>query len=571
MSRPASNQWSADESHPPTELLFLAMEGELAGQEAARVQKHVEVCWQCRAQWEKWQEATTAFVDYRTRLQEAGVSAPPSGWSRFRLHLRRIASEHEQAHSIFPLPIRRILTASWETISSNRPIWAGLAFASLAVAVFVYLSSVPAVSAKELLMRAVAQEKPLVQKIRIHTESRQYVRETGKPGVRRSAARADADETRLATLFQQANLDWDNPLSARSFETWRNRLTNKTDRVYAETNALTLETTTGEGPVHTAALTVRSTDFHPIGETIRFSDAEEVEITELEARPVTASEIAEVSAQPEQAEPPPAPKIHRVLPMLPSTAELEAAEVTARVRLHQLGADLGEQIEIEQTKDSVRVSGVVDSNAEKEEISGALKGVPHVRTVLSSPEEVPLAGLEQALRTPPSVANDRQPPLLQSWLEQWYPDPADRHTYANQILAESRECLKRAYALQHLAGRYPTLENPEISAIAKDHLLVLQDKWQMLLKEVAPALEVPPGQALVSDGSWADDVHSLLGAMKSFDANLVVLFVGKEVEAEPGSASMKADFQGILTDSGAQAQTVTQAIARVLQMHQSSR
>ena len=575
MNKPRSNEWSANESHPSTELLFIAMEGELNAQETARVQKHVELCWRCRAQWEKWQEATSAFVDYRGKLHQTQPSSPPSGWSRFRTQLRQLATEGDQRRSIFKTPIRGILATGWQRFATNGSVWAGLAVASLVMAAFtyLYLATTPAVSAKELLVRAVAQEKPLVQRVCIRTKSREYVRHAGQSGAHRATARTDAEETRLATLFQQANLDWDNPLSARSFERWHSRLNEKTDRVYKAPHGLTLETKTSDWPIQAAALTIRSTDFHPIQETIHFADAEEVEITELEARPMTASEIASASAPPEEKGSTPAPglKVHHVLSILPSTAELEAAEVTARVKLHELGADLGQQLDIARTKDSVKVSGVVDSTTEKRQIAAALNGIPLIQTSLSSPEDIRLDGLEQALRTAPPASSVRQAPLLAAWLEQRYPDPAALRHYTDEVLTDSRECLRRAYALQHLAERYPTLDNQQISAIAKDHLLVLQEKWQILLKTVAPVLEVPSPPASTADTSWPSDAETLLASIKEFDSSLIALFVGKEAEAgnEQGMAGVAGgeipDLQAVLTKSRTQAQIVTQALTRLLQ------
>ena len=43
---------------------------------------------------------------------------------------------------------------------------------------------------------------------------------------------------------------------------------------------LTLKTTTSEGPIAEACLTVRTADFHPVLEKLRLEDARQVEIKE---------------------------------------------------------------------------------------------------------------------------------------------------------------------------------------------------------------------------------------------------------------------------------------------------
>src|SRR5258708_36402429 len=93
MSRSRSNNWSHEQDHPSHDLLFLAMERELEERETERIQRHVESCWQCRAQWEKWQEAATAFVDFQSRLQQAPFAGPPRGWNGFRVRLHELAPE----------------------------------------------------------------------------------------------------------------------------------------------------------------------------------------------------------------------------------------------------------------------------------------------------------------------------------------------------------------------------------------------------------------------------------------------------------------------------------------------
>jgi hypothetical protein len=249
--------------------------------------------------------------------------------------------------------------------------------------------------------------------------------------------------------------------------------------------------------------------------------------------------------------------------------ELDRAEVTARVRLHQSGADLGEQIAIFRAADSVQISGVLDTAIRREQIVSALAGVPHLQVNLSSPENLPVDGLTAALLTPPASAIS-EPPLMAKWLESHYPDLGGRRLYIDQIVKSSRECLRRAYALQNLGERYPMPEDPAIKAIVHDHVVAMQQNWQALRNTIASVVDID-GAAVrpVSSGDPHDpSADDLLSAMKAVDSSLVALFVGRENAA--GQVGSQTAVPNLDTDAARlreQSRLVTIALSRISQKH----
>jgi hypothetical protein len=116
-------------------------------------------------------------------------------------------------------------------------------------------------------------------------------------------------------------------------------------------------------------------------------------------------------------------------------------------------------------------------------------------------------------------------------MEQRYPNASERRAFADEILSNSRECLRRAYALQALASRYPKLDDPEIAAIARDHLIAMKQNWQLLSNLVAPALPTSPAESTAAN--WPTGTRSLLASMRDLDSRLTALFIGKEDAFEP--------------------------------------
>ena len=98
--------------------------------------------------------------------------------------------------------------------------WAPVAVALLLICVLFYrFRQTPSVQAAELLRKAIAAadsrpEKP--RRIQIRTKDRRFVRIAG-------AARNDAAGA-IEPLFIAAQYDWKDPLSAKSYQAWRDRL-----------------------------------------------------------------------------------------------------------------------------------------------------------------------------------------------------------------------------------------------------------------------------------------------------------------------------------------------------------
>ena len=184
------------------ELLLLSyLDGELDAARAAEVRQHLDTCDECR-QYLAEARAALRFHDEATR---AILPAPPRPWVELRPRFNDLDAERRQLRRSRP---------------SFQPFWWAAAAAAIVLAVIVMrLSTGETVSAAELLARASVRELPPVR-IQVKTRKGSFVRSARQAG-----------DPELATLFRNANFDWEQPLRAGAFSDWRNGLSEKRDDV----------------------------------------------------------------------------------------------------------------------------------------------------------------------------------------------------------------------------------------------------------------------------------------------------------------------------------------------------
>ncbi len=192
---------------------------------------------------------------------------------------------------------------------------------------------------------------------------------------------------RMRSRLESVSWDWQNPLSARSFEHWRSSLVNKRDSVTQATGSFSLRTSASSGVLRAATLQVRTSDFHPMTMRLEFEESEPVEISE-EASPERASEtlesvLPEASAVPEPTSlPESTPPANRPIDDL--AAHLDSAEIQTRVALHEKQADLGYETIVRRGPDGLEVFGLVRDAVRQAELKTALAGIPNLRAAIKT-------------------------------------------------------------------------------------------------------------------------------------------------------------------------------------------
>jgi hypothetical protein len=518
--------------HPEEGQLLRYLDGELPGRKARQVRQHLEACWHCRAELEELQNTVGDCVRYRKNV--LGTCLPPPGpWQDLSRGFDRIdASLAEE-----PLAARLA-----RTMFLPRPAVPWAVTAAIAVAVIctiVYqLRETPSVQAAALLRKAVvvADSRPRpAHRIRISTASGQLTRVIG-------AGQPASEAPAIERLFRSANYNWDDPLSARAFEMWRDQLRVKRDAVAAiedpqspDRNSYSIETTTDASELVSATLKLRMTDFEPLEGRFEFRNRDWVEMTELTDQPtLPASTVAGATGgmsrqpgmPPDRAEPPSEP--------LHPAGVAEELQVVAA--LHQVGADLGDPVEIARESGQILVSGTGIPPQHQKQIHEALDSMPGVVVRFSEPGGVPSGPGAPPEAPAPRESAGSAPPPFQARLEEWLGGRLQYERFSSQLLDGSDAVMSRAYALRRLAQQFPPDVERQLSAgdrrelreLGREHVAALakqSGEMDAALSRVLAALggTAAPGEIHLESAAWQPASEELLSAARRVETVLAVL------------------------------------------------
>ena len=451
------NRTKIEDSHPTEETLLACVDGELSEKEAARVRRHLENCWSCRAQLDELEETITLFVNFRSQIQNPLAAPPPNDWGGFERKLAPLAAATETGKNSVPRRAgflgkfrQSFRFSEWSPVRKQFGI--GATAAVLIVALLWQMVSVRSVSAAELLNNSIRSEQqkiervnqPVVyQKLRLESAGAKSVNwETWRDAVNSRYRSAVEDERsggrhfisaafnpekndspdepmlrEVAAILKANRMNAAQPLSAESFQIWRNSLAEKRDeienlRARDGSQSYILKTiaagATENGKITEAALTVDAEDWHAEKLRLSVKNANGESVYEFVE---TAFEVVSLPALNPEIFPPDLPPAQTVIAsaspnskpspaVSPSdetlneahsnlilqssptnsnasatlaataTAELEVEVLKA---LNGIGADIGEEATVTRTAaNQLLVQGIVESPERKSEIARAL-------------------------------------------------------------------------------------------------------------------------------------------------------------------------------------------------------
>ena len=474
------------------------LHGELPPSQAAAVERHLAACAECRALADEVASAEGLLRQYHDALKFLDP-APPRAWTDLRPRLEELETSTDSARG------------------RNYSQWLAVAAALLLGLFLYYRMEHPArVSAAELLRKASEAAPALdpARRIRIRTGRQSLVR----PAILRGIRPASEDRT-LETLFASARYNWDDPLSARSYADWRDRLHDKSDRVATVTTPddpaglYEIHTTTSSNALTEAVLFLRIADLHPVRELMHFG-ADTVEITET-GDPLTSlpAVTAPVAAKP--VAPPPPPSIG------------PAEELRVIAALHRIGADLGDPVEVARENNAVVVKGTGLTPQREAQVRDAVAEVAGTVVRFDEPGADRL-GVVETRRVDVAAASRTE---LGSRLGE---------DTVNRILDASEAVMARAYALRALARRFPPPVEaalPEadrrlLGSLRSEHSIALGVRLRELetnLARVVPRREPP---TVLPPPDWQAGVARLFTAAQQVDTLLNGMLAGSD---DPGA------------------------------------
>src|SRR5579864_4792642 len=448
--------------HPEDEQLLRYADGELPARSTGEVRSHLEACWQCRAQLEELHETVTQCVGYRKNVVQRHLPAPPAPWTDIYQRFAEVDATLARPG----LLDRAARVLRWPVENPRR--WVPIAAALMIIwGMFYRIRLMPSVQAAELLRKAVvaADSRPLKpHRIEIRTREHRLTRTTGQ----KLSNAADTQTLQsLQALFTTANYDWNDPLSAKSYQAWRSQLNDKKDEVVQEQDSYRVRTDTASGEMKDASLTLKKPDLQPVQGRFEFRDGEWVEITALADEAAPSTEVAAVGNAPEpRASLPSSPAPATTAP--PVAPPTLADELHVIAALHQVGADLGDPLEIQRTASEILVSGTGIAPARQQEIQEAIGSQPRVSVRFSNSAPDSVRPQKSPAETP-AGADLRQ---MQARVAEQIGGRANFEQLASEVLDLSEPMMSRVYALRRLAERFPA--DAEVQLNATDRQLLRQ-------------------------------------------------------------------------------------------------
>jgi hypothetical protein len=461
--------------HPTERELLMAADGELASHDHDAIRRHLETCWDCRARMAEIEGTITQYVQLRRR--EIDTILPPIDGPKAEL-------ESLLKAKAIALPVPEQLgwignLRLWQLFP--RPVWISATATVTILFVLISTTFAPTLSASVLINRAVkaqSQGKLHYRAIEYHVGSRKWVRHTAIQLKSENIAVAD---TELDTLSRALAFDLSNPLNAQQFARWRNGLSHKKDSIDHVGGNLELTTENhGAGEILRAHFLVRERDYWPVAERLETRRGDLITIAEV--TPTESASAYPVSRMPERilanssSEPAATPK--------PTVAELAQSELMARVAMHQIGADMGEELSIQPGSRTILIAGRTESRAREEQIKQVFAKVPWVQTDLR-PFGVPSVPRVTHVQTRRTTAENAPTMPLEQQLSAVIPIFDERVEFVNSILTSAESATEHAWALQHLAKRYDERQMSLLSPSSKQMLnLLVQSHEEALRREL---------------------------------------------------------------------------------------
>lgn len=435
-------------------------DGEANANRSAVVQAHLRGCAECRVRLANLQNAAAAYEQFHRHVLKPGLAAPLAEWPP--LHLGRAASTKQ--NMLFPKP------AVW---------WAcALAVACLLLTAVYFRADSQGRQMRQLLARAAEVPSLPHRRIRLSVAGRSWYRPAVLPGA--SAAGLE----HVQALFVKANYSWDDPLSARSFAAWRNRLRQKRDRVTAfaardgRQKLYRLRTETSEGALRMASLTLRAEDLAALEGAFEFENQESVTIADT-GQDSGGSALNRAPASPNQSSQTTERIEQKVSP---------ADELRVFAALDEIGADVDEplSVQIDPARQHVVVTGMGIAVAREREIRQSLMALPRAIARFDS-ARAPQQGATNRTSSDAYSADVNAP--FRHVLEERAGGAQRLQLITDRALDASNSLLARAHALLVLAQQFPPDVEAAFDSEERSTLRTLRHRHAIAIEQAMLQLE----------------------------------------------------------------------------------
>lgn len=474
---------------------------------ALPIEIHLKQCVDCRSRFDQLKRAADAYAEYHSRMLKPPLQSPRE-WPQLKFPNTNADKRHTEYGS--SLWWRAILPA---------------VLCGLAVLAVVLYRHAPQRRVTQLLAKAAEAPASLHGRLQVGLNGQVWYR----PAVLRAGAPENTALQQTRALFIKANYNWADPLSARSFAAWRNRLRNKHDEVVSlnsddgRDQLYRVRTDTSDGVLRAASLTLRADTLRPIEGKFHFEDENDVMMAD--AGEISAGQPITAAAKTTGRKTPPV-----------ETKVRPEDELRVFAALNAIGADAGEPltVDLDPSQQHVVVSGVGMPIGRQREIRQALAGVPSV-TIRFDSGRMPAASTSVV---PDTYSNNMVP--LRHELESKVGGAQAFQELADRALDTSSSLIAQAHALSVLAQRFPpaieskfgSADEATLISLRRRHAAMLEQTTLQLRNELAPLLSFLPQQGnpaetrMSAQTSWQAGADRLLTESTLLDTSLGRLLAG---------------------------------------------
>jgi hypothetical protein len=492
--------------HPGEADLIRFADGEMEERFATPTQQHLNTCDACRRRLEQLKAGAQAYDQYHSQILKPALEPPPN-WPSLETRLTAL----DQTRRRFYLPP----IARWATVALS---------CCAALVCWLIYQATPAREIQRILARAEAAPAAPHRRLQVIAGGQRWYRPARLPEeTPEYRPERSLDATRA--LFVRANYSWDDPLSARSFATWRGKLPSRRDQVVSINDGnnrfYRVQTETTTGFLRAAALTLRADTLIAVQGTFRFEQQYEVRIEEADEPPSVPAQRRTTPGQ-----------LAQVVPVAPRVGAKEELRVLAA--LDAIGADVGEQVtvDIDPSKQQVLITGSGLSADRQRQIREALAAFPN--TALQFASGQPAVSGKQSGN--PHFTSDDAAPLRRALEEQ--AGGAQRfQELTDQALDASSTILAQAHTLHQLSQKFPSSvsagfgpqEQETLLAMRRRHAVAITQAAIELKRSLGPMLGQPISKAETpSQGaaSWEVGATQLYERAKALDSSLDRILAG---------------------------------------------
>ena len=520
------------ERHLSDREMILLGDGALSPRRAWKARRHLNQCWTCRGRFDALQRVIVSFVQHCDAVAEEVGPAPE--WP----------------------PIARRLPPSARPVEMAFPRWRPAAIAAVALSicitvVFFFDGTMASARASELLTQASSRDLASLhgtpndvirQRLAVTSEARraEWISWRAAAGQElRSQWSGDAAlKDEFLQVYTGTRLNRRRPLSPAAFLEWQTEA-RATAAVRENSDRSVSILLSAKGDIQQSTLTLSQPDLHATVETMKVrtgSGSRSFEIRELSYTVVSSAELS--PAVTEAVRKPPTPATS-ALPAW-NEAQLDEAEASVRLLLHEGRADIRFEPQIVRENRGVVVRMIVDTETERGEWVEALARIPAVAPQVWTRDSAPDWFTMEVHSTPAAKLYRTTAPMAPV-LTRCMGSDAQANALIDSFHTEVRAALPPALALERLSRRYAT-DQPAPSAAVEEKLRRIASgdsdeahrHTARFLELVNPVLrgclaqpsgvEAGNGPVPAQELPWRDAGLMLAQQIRSFDAYFNQLF-----------------------------------------------